>query len=288
MPNYDLINICRSQSNPRTKRSSGGLICYIHKDAKGGITQLSGKCKSDDRLWLKLCSSFFGLTKDIYLCLLYISPPGSTHTAFRDNLWNLLEEGIAFCSRGHILLAGDFNARITREPDFIEHDTNGYVPLPQDYVVDISSMRASQDTHINSYVRLLLQLCAGSELRIVNGRRGSDQVIGSFTCFNSRGHSVVDYFISSASLLQEIGSFIIDDITTYSDHCSLQLDLPTCQSSSYNLMQLRQKSLDLLAGSVGSSPPYSTPNTIKSSPKLVTSPELHSVFLDPEFTTKLS
>jgi len=110
---------------------------------------------------------------------LYISPPGSTHTTSRDNLWNLLEEEIAFYSRGHILLAGDFNARTARESDFIEHDTNSYVPLLQDYVVDIPSMRASQDTHINSYGRLLLQLCAGSELRIVNGRRGIDQGIGS-------------------------------------------------------------------------------------------------------------
>jgi len=53
-------------------------------------------------------------------------------------------------------------------------------------------------------------------------------------------------------------------------------------------MQLHQKSLDLLAGSVCSSSPYSIPNTTKSSPNLVTSPELHSVFLDPEFTSKLT
>jgi len=126
----------------------------------------------------------------------------------------LLEEEIAFYSRGHILLAGDFNARTAREPNYIEQDTNSYVPLPQNYVVDILSMRASHDTHINNYGTLLLQLCAGSELRIINGRKGSDQGIGSFTCFNPRGHSVVDYFISSAILLQKIRSFIIDDITT--------------------------------------------------------------------------
>ena len=117
-----------SLTNPRSKQGSGGLLCYIHKDAKNGVTQLSGKCKSDDRLWLKLCSLFFGLTKDI--CC--ISHQKIQHVTSRDNLWNLLEEEIAFYSRGHILLAGDFNARTTKEPNYIEHDTDGYVPLPQD------------------------------------------------------------------------------------------------------------------------------------------------------------
>ena len=86
--------------------------------------------------------------------------------------------------------------------------------------------------YFSSYV-----LCLDYDLLMEEGVV-NEQGIGSFTCFNCRGHSVVDYFISSAN---EIVSFSIDDITTYSDHCSLQFiinNLSTCQSSCYNLHQL--------------------------------------------------
>jgi len=63
---------------------------------------------------------------------------------------------------GTLLLAEDFNVRTAKEPDYIEHDTDSYVNLPQGYKVDILSIRASQDNHINNYGRLLLQLCSGS------------------------------------------------------------------------------------------------------------------------------
>lgn len=49
---------------------------------------------SDDRLWIKLEAEFFGLDKDLFLCLAYMSPESFCHPALRDNLWDLLEEEI--------------------------------------------------------------------------------------------------------------------------------------------------------------------------------------------------
>ena len=47
------------------------------------VEQLPGLIKSDDHIRLKLKSSFFGLLKDLFICL---PPEESTHLASRENL----------------------------------------------------------------------------------------------------------------------------------------------------------------------------------------------------------
>ena len=70
-------------------------------------------------------ANYFSFEKDLYLCLVYISPETSTHQSSRNNIWNLLEEEISnFSIRGHILLTGDFNARTGLLPDYVNHDSD--------------------------------------------------------------------------------------------------------------------------------------------------------------------
>ena len=68
---FDSICISRSGTSRKAKRGSGGLMCYFRKEIKEGIEGLQ---RSEDRLWIKLCANFFGLDKDLYLCLAYASP----------------------------------------------------------------------------------------------------------------------------------------------------------------------------------------------------------------------
>ena len=244
---YKSINITRSPTNVKAKRGSGGLMCYIKKEIEEGVNNVPCEKCSEDRLWLKLDAVFFGLDKDVYLCLAYISPESSCHPASRDNLWNLLEEEIArFSTCGHIILTGDLNARTSTLPDYANHDSELHLPLPPDYPVDSAIKRTSEDKVVNNYGRELLDLCIASQLRIANGRIHPDKLKGSFTCFTPRGNSLVDYVISSANLLNKIDRLQVGEILSASDHCPLYFDLITEPGSTFRLHKLNLHSGDLL------------------------------------------
>ena len=72
-------------------------------------------------------------------------------------------------------------------------DSDQYAPLPPEYNVDVPLVRKSKDDTINSYGKELLELCISCEVRIINGRVGSDGGKGDFTCHTPRGNSTVDY-----------------------------------------------------------------------------------------------
>ena len=69
-----------------------------------------------------------------------------------------------------------------------------------------------------------LELCISNQLRIINGRSFGDSV-GIFTCFNYTGSSVVNYFIVSERLLEDVLYMSVSDfITLLSDcHCKISL-----------------------------------------------------------------
>ena len=142
-------------------------MCYFRKDIKEGIEHIPGLKWSEDRLWIKLNAEFFGLDKDMYLCLAYVSPETSCHLASRDNLWNLLEDEIAnYSSLGYIVLTGDFNARTSSLLDYIANDSDQHIPLPPDYEIDTPVPRHSEDNVVNRYGKELLEVCIAGQLRI--------------------------------------------------------------------------------------------------------------------------
>ena len=67
--------------------------------------------------------------------------------------------------------------------------------------------RHSQDHTSNQHGHQLLQCLRVADLKIVNGRLGSDAGIGNFTCINANGQSMVDYAIMSTSLLPNVKFF---------------------------------------------------------------------------------
>ena len=113
---YSQICMCRSTTNPRAKRGSGGLMNFIRKEIMDGISIVSNNSKSEDRIWLKLSAKVFGFDKDVFICSLYISPQRSSHIASRNDIWGLLQdEIIRYSNEGFIIMTGDFNARIGQE-----------------------------------------------------------------------------------------------------------------------------------------------------------------------------
>ena len=141
----------RRLKSHRTKRSSGGILCYIRKSIAPGIClvpdPLHSKNSFNDRLWLKLDRSFFGFNKHLFICLCYISPALSTHTSSRENIWLDLEREIKisyFGEKGNIMLTGDLNARTSTNLLLIMLFTSRCLLIILLYNSEIP--RSSQDT----------------------------------------------------------------------------------------------------------------------------------------------
>ena len=67
--------------------------------------------------------------------------------------------------------------------------------------------RVSQDQCVNKNGVCLIELCRHFDLKIINGRFGSDKGTGAFTCVTANGSSVVDYVIMSSSLVPHMHVF---------------------------------------------------------------------------------
>ena len=89
-------------------------------------------------------------------------------------------------------------------------------------------------------------MCVAGGLRLINGCIRPDASKGAFTCFSPRGTSVVDYTITSEDFLKYVSHFQVEDISIFSDHCSLHLHLSTQPSSSIRIARLNMLSNDLL------------------------------------------
>ena len=92
---------------------------------------------------------------------MYVSPETSCLPASRENLWNILEEEIAIYSTlGNVVLTGDFNARTSSLPDYIENGVDQFIPVPSNYRVDTPVPRQSEDNVVNNYGKQLLLLAS--------------------------------------------------------------------------------------------------------------------------------
>lgn len=138
---------------------------------------------------------------------------------------------------GQVLLTGDFNARTAHLSDQFEGDLSDHVALPSDHEFDVSQyaalLRQSCDALVNDFGLLLLQLCQGARLSILNGRVQGD-IPAHLPCHANAGGSVVDYFIASAGICSRACSRQVQDMTPDSDHYPvvLSLDMPTAAFTS--------------------------------------------------------
>ena len=124
------------------------------------------------------------------------------------------------------VIAGDFNARTGKVPDFIDIDECRYVPVDENYISDEKiAPRVSQDLKpANESGHALIDFCKSTGYRILNGRLGKDAKSGSYTCCTPNGCSVVDYMLCRNVDFCSITDFAIEDHTLYSDHNVVHLE----------------------------------------------------------------
>lgn len=166
-------------------------------------------------------------------------PEGTTRQPFVEtSVFDRLTDGMASFQSSHncecsFMICGDMNARTKTLPDMVVDDNILHLPLPDDYMIDEYMPRCSQDKSTNSNGTQLLDFCKQTNLRIVNGRFGSDKDIGKFTCHTHRGESVVDYVLTSTDILPLIRSFDVGEPNILSDHSVISFSL----SSNYEFSQ---------------------------------------------------
>ena len=197
----------------------------------------------------------------------------------RETSYMLGEKISYFQNKGHILLLGDFNVQTANNLDYIELDSNDYVSLPYDYIPDFPLNRESQDTNLNKFYSVL-QLCIACRLCIVNGRTWPDNLTGSFTYLSPRGSSVVDYTISSVEFMEYIKYFNVGNITTYSDHCLLSIDLALNSASQASLHKLYLQTLILIDNEISQDTETNLKAEVYSFTSQVTSFDLNNVYAE--------
>ena len=115
------------------------------------------------------------LTYDLYLCLCYVIPTGSstkalTEISVLDRISDYIVDIANYTENCYnILICGDFNSRTGTEHDFVILDNSNNDMLPDDYVPDEFLARFTYDKTINTNGRKLLDFCKQNGLRICNG-----------------------------------------------------------------------------------------------------------------------
>ena len=74
----------------------------------------------------------------------------------------------------------------------------------------ICKTRVNSDTIVNNYGRLHIDLCKVTNMKIINGRIGSDGDKGDLTFNGPTGKSTIDYCIASHDLFPHIQDFSVD------------------------------------------------------------------------------
>ena len=225
---YTVHNQIRPKS-PGAKKHFGGLSVLINNDIRSGVTYIPSN--NSEFLWLKLCRTFFNLSHDVYLLVVYVGPEKSPFSGRAGDIFQLIEADIAKYSQiGKCLVFGDFNGKTAMEPDFCENDENLSKFISDDGTdsIDIASPRNNSDyAPVDKNGRCLLDLCISSGLRILNGRVFGDS-LGYHTCFSHNGNpSTMDYFLASSCLLGNMKYLQIFDPNVNSIHCFLRLSLST-------------------------------------------------------------
>eukprot|EP00745_Piridium_sociabile_P009494 TRINITY_DN16664_c0_g1_i4.p1 TRINITY_DN16664_c0_g1~~TRINITY_DN16664_c0_g1_i4.p1 ORF type:complete len:158 (+),score=4.55 TRINITY_DN16664_c0_g1_i4:166-639(+) len=119
--------------------------------------------------------TLFDTDKDVLYVFCYIQPEGSPYYAYFDcvNGVMLLEEYLTDClltyGDMHVLLCGDLNSRISNLSHHCEGNNGNGVFDFQFTSHPPSVDRCSQDTGLNNYGKLLINMCTALDLCVLNG-----------------------------------------------------------------------------------------------------------------------
>lgn len=195
-------------------RASGGIAVFIKQEAAKSVTHL---CVDYNlAVILSINGAMFNLATNIILVCTYVPPEGSVFYANseidEDNGIDLLKDKIIELKGTYPnamwCMFGDFNARTSQKPDYINDECNN-VPGMEWYIGDDFMMkRQSKDHVVNKFGNSLIDMCIELNMHITNGRFAGDEK-GEFTFINQNGCSVIDYGVMSTELFSLVHDFAV-------------------------------------------------------------------------------
>ena len=212
----------KEKSISKPKHRYGGVhgLAMIVKENIATHAQLLTDMQSPYILWVKFSKKAFGLA-----CIIgsaYIPGQDSCHKD--DEMYEAISKDIFRLRNTYNLplsIVGDLNARTGELDDSFILDQNmiNYCEL-EDIAQDLFGIshtnearsmfdkRKNRDSTINFYGELLIELCLETDMKIVNGRFGTDKVRGEYT-FNgsSNRNSTIDYCVVTPDLGAYINNF---------------------------------------------------------------------------------
>ena len=189
--------------------------------------------------------------------VIYIPPYGSKY-ASEDPFLEIQEAMLRFSSNSSnsdIIIFGDFNARSSNLPDYVEldfhiSDSNGLQEVYEENVTilmysetfNVPLNRNTADPNTNMYGNTMLEFCKNHNSFILNGRVGQDYITPKLTC---KEKSTVDYFLASACTFEHIKDFQVEEfICLVSDaHCAVTLKLNLQWDSNVEKRALREENV---------------------------------------------
>jgi exonuclease III len=216
------------RKHKRAKKGSGGIAIFVKDAIRPYVALHHGS--SPDSAWVQLKHQFFNTSEDIFIGAAYISPQHSSYTVAQETpAWDFIRNDVEkFGRRGKVIVIGDLNTRSGDCADFILHDDDQYMQVPDSYETDeafVFKSRRNMDPTVSppAYVSQLTDMCKESGLRILNGRMLGDTA-GKLTCYKWNGNSTVDYGIAHYSLFRYIQYFKVHDfLEALSDHCRISM-----------------------------------------------------------------
>ena len=200
----------------RHGRSSGGVLVLVKRAWRKYVSVLD--LSQDNMVWLKIDRTVFSCEKHVILCCTYVCPYDSpyyrqAHVAVTSGIYSVEQCLLNFIQQFDqsccYMLCGDFNAR-TGNFNALSHDDDGdTITFVQ---TELCEYRQSEDRTVNAFGRLLLEMCAECDLRILNGACRDEE--GHFTYVCAAGCSSVDYYICSKELADQ-------DIELHVNNCRL-------------------------------------------------------------------
>ena len=216
IPGFQLLGYKNNKKNIRSNTAPGGIAIFCRENVANIFTIIN--TDNEDIVWTKLKKEQIGTNTDIFLATCYLSP-AREKVDTNTKMFNLREETMHFRAKGHVIINGDLNAWTGTINDTIQqdkYDDNFHISNR-----NAPPKRNSKHKATNKRGLELLDMCKSLELNILNGRTVGDPY-GEFTSFQAKGNSVVDYLITSDSLVSEVAMFSVGNFIPWlSDHCPI-------------------------------------------------------------------
>jgi exonuclease III len=187
-------------------RRSGGLVCLVKNEICSHVKVVD--VQSDYFYAFIIDRGLFGTEKDVLYACVYVPPEGSPYyTSFDvENGIALLEDFLCDCLLSvkydiFVILSGDLNSRTSNISCDLED--NMYIFDNQHKSGPLNTNRNSEDSQVNNYGKLMLNMCTALSLCILNGMCKGD-LQGRYTYITDSGSSVNDYFLMSCDLFGKI------------------------------------------------------------------------------------